>query len=257
MVYIFSGGFHAMKSLTGFFVTVVFAVALAAQTPGAQSPDAKSKPAEKAPAAPRTAEPQSKMAQPQAKPADKAPPKPKQDAVAGLPKPAPEIERVLKMLQGRWQTEEKHEPSAMLPNGGVGKGQEGIRPGPGRLSLIGEYTSQGPMGEFSGIGIMLWDSSERAYHLHWTDNTSPAMTVTTGRWQGDDLIFTGSEMQGDKRVYTRHGFTELKPDSFTYTLDVGPSATQLKRSMTVKYTKVNMQQMMQDRLERLRGPQKQ
>jgi hypothetical protein len=167
------------------------------------------------------------------------------------------MERLLKQLVGRWVTEEKHEPSAMLPNGGTGKGQEGIRPGPGKLSLIGEYTSQGPMGEFTGIGIIQWSPGERIYRLHWFDNTAPSTTVMTGKWQGDDLFFTGTDTMNGKTVHARHAFTELKPDSFTYTIDVGPAANQLKRAVTIKYTRVNMQQLMQERMERLRGPQKQ
>lgn len=239
-----------MKTFLAIILTALLSLSLSAQTapsPGAKQPDVKSKPAEKTPTAP--------AANTQAKPASAQPAKPKPDA-AGPPQPAPEMERLLKQLGGRWNTEEKHEPSAMLPNGGTGKGQEGIRPGPGRLSLIGEYTSQGPMGEFSGIGIINWVPAENAYKIHWFDNTMAGVTVMTGKWQGNDLVFTGSEMMEGKRMYSRHAFTELKPESFTYTIDMGPAADQVKRAVTIKYTKVDMQRMMMERMERLSGPRK-
>jgi hypothetical protein len=168
-------------------------------------------------------------------------------ADGGMPKPAPEMERLSRMLQGRWSTEERHEPSEMMPQGGAGKGMEAIRPGPGKLTLIAEYASQTPMGEFSGIGIITWEAGERAYRIHWTDNTMNGMTTMTGRWQGEQLVFTGEEMLMGKKVFSRHAFTEIKPDTFTYTIDMGPAADQLKRAVTIKYTKVNMADVMNRR----------
>jgi len=221
------------------FITFVFggllAISLSAQTPqtGAKQPDAKAKPAEKAPVGAKTAEPKATAGAPE------------------MPKPAPEMER-LAMLHGRWSVEEKHEPSEMLPQGGTGKGQESVRPGPGRLSLIAEYSSQGPMGEFSGIGLLTWDPAERVYRMHWTDNTGMGVSVMTGKWEGKDLVFTGSDMMAGKKVYSRHAFTELTPTAFTYTIDVGPAPNQLKRSMTIRYSKVDMNEM---RNRHMRGNQ--
>lgn len=209
-----------MRVLVILVICLMLAMTLAAQAPqgGTNQPDAKAKPAEKPPAGAKTAEP--------TKPGE-------------MPKPAPEIERLLQQFQGRWRTEEKHEPSEMLPQGGTAKGQESVRPGPGRMSLIVEYVSQSPMGEFAGVGLMTWDPAARLYHIHWTNNRTPTVTDMTGKWEGKDLVFTHSEMMMGKKVYSRHAFTELTPTTFTYTIDMGSSATQLKRSMTIKYTKVD------------------
>ncbi len=218
-----------MKVLIRLFMHILLVLALvvsmAAQAPqgGTGQPDAKAKPAEKPPVGTKTAEP------------TKAGPE--------MPKPAPEIERLLQQLQGRWTTDEKHEPSEMLPQGGTGKGQEAIRPGPGKMSIIAEYSSQGPMGEFAGIGLITWDPTAHVYRLHWTDNTGPGVTVTTGKWEGKDLVFNGTDTMMGKKLFSRHAFTELTPTAFTYTIDMGPTATQLKRAMTIKYTKVDMQEM--------------
>jgi len=197
----------------------------------AQNPPAKSAPAKPA------------AAPPAAKPAE-----------TGMPKPAPEIERLRTMLQGRWTTEEKHEPNAFVPQGGVGKGSESVRPGPGGLSIIAEYTSQGPTGQFAGIGIFTWNAAQKVYELHWTDNTNPAMTMMTGKWEGDNLVFTGVDTMMGKKLYSRHMFTDIKPTGFTYVIDMGPAANQLKRALTVSYTRWDRNREFRQRLEQMRGP---
>jgi hypothetical protein len=234
-----------MKTLATALLTLSLAAGLSAQTAqtGTKQPDAKAKPADKPPAGAKTGD----STAANARAADA-----KSSQAFEMPKPAPEIERLLQMFQGRWTTEEKHEPSEMMPQGGTGKGQESVRPGPGKMSLIAEYTSQGPMGEFSGIGIITWDPAERAYKLHWTDNMTPTVTVMTGKWEGKDLVFSSSGMMMGKKMYSRHTFSDLTPTTFTYTIDEGPQVSQLKRMMTIKYTKVDMNEM---RNRRLRGLQ--
>ena len=220
-----------MKSLSPVVLSLLLVVTLAAQAPqtGTKQPDAKAKSAEKPPVAANTARP--------------ANPKPPAGGGFEMPKPAPEIERLGGMLYGRWDTEEKHEPSEMLPQGGAGKGLETVRPGPGGLSLISEYKSEGPMGIFSGVGITTWNPAEKAYHIHWTDNSGPGVFVLTGKWEGKDLVFTASDMMAGKKIYARHAFTEITPTTFTYTIDTGSAPNQLKRNMTIKYTKINMEEM--------------
>lgn len=214
-----------MKSLAAVFFSLLLVLSLGAQTSpsGARQPDAKAKPTEKPPAATKTAEAKS--------------------VPGALPQPAPEITRFLNMTQGRWETAEKYDVSEMTPQGGEGKGQESFRPGPGKMSAISEYNSIGPLGEFAGVGIITWNPAEKLYYIHWTDNTNPVMTMLTGRWQGDDLVFTGSDLMKGKKVYSRHTYSDITPTTFTYTIETGPAPNQLKRAMTIKYTKVNMEQM--------------
>jgi hypothetical protein len=220
-----------MKSLTiapALLLAASLAVAQSPQT-GTKQPDAKTKPAEKPPAAAKTSE-QTVEAKPVA---------PRAPAAGDMPRPTPEMERVTRMLRGLWQTDEKHEPSPMMPQGGTGKGQEYIRLGPGGLSLIAEYGSRSPMGEFSGIGLMTWNAATGVYNIHWTDNTSPTVTMMTGKWVGPDLVFTGSEMMMGKKILARHAFTQITDSGFTYTIDTGPAVNQLKRAVTISYTRAD------------------
>ncbi|HUR36698.1 MAG TPA: DUF1579 family protein [Terriglobales bacterium] len=231
-----------MKPFCAIGLVLILAGSLTAQSPqtGTSQPDVKSKPAEKAPAVAKTADPKA--------PAKTSPPA----ASAEMPKPAPEMERLSAQLAGRWETEEKHEPSSMLPQGGTGKGIETIRPGPGGLSLLVEYKSESPMGIFSGFGIMTFDPGVRVFHLHWTDNTALGVSVSNGKWEGNNLVFTGSDTVAGKKVFSRHTISDLTPTTFTYAIEVGPAANQLKRAMTIKYAKVNIEDM---RGRQIRGKQ--
>src|SRR5215475_7879109 len=103
-------------------------------------------------------------------------------------KPAPEMERLIKMWAGHWTTVEQFEPSDELPQGKRDKGAEIMRPGPGGLSLIGDYESHG---EHFGHLVVTWIPNERVYKSYWLDRTQPGVSVSTGRWEGDKLVFTG------------------------------------------------------------------
>ena len=153
-----------------------------------------------------------------------------------MPQPSPEIQK-LKWLVGRWHVEEKYEPSSFVPKGGEGKGIETIHEGPGKLSLLANYRSEGPMGAFEGHGIIVWLPQEKVYKYYWVDNLDPAGEVSTGKWEGKDLVFTYiSDMMGKKTV-TKEVYTDIAPDSYTFYFDMGPQGTTPKRVMTFKYTR--------------------
>ncbi len=100
-------------------------------------------------------------------PKAKQPAKAAEQAPAGMeemmPKPAPEMERLIKMLSGTWRAAEKHEAMAGMP-AGTSKGTAVFRPGPGKLSLVEDYTANMPgMGAFTGLGLVWWDPDKKAY----------------------------------------------------------------------------------------------
>ena len=158
-------------------------------------------------------------------------------AEGAMPKPSPEIQKLQKWLVGRWQVAEKFEPSDFVPKGGEGKGTETIHAGPGNLSLLANYHSQGPLGAFEGHGIIVWSPQEKVYKLFWVDNMDPAGELSTGKWEGKDLVFTyNSEMMG-KKMTTKEVYSDITPDSFTFYFDMGPQGKPLKRALTFKYTR--------------------
>jgi len=58
-----------------------------------------------------------------------------------MAKPAPEMQKLSKIVVGTWSTTEKHEPSPWAPKGATGKGTAVFKNGPGGLSVIEEYKS--------------------------------------------------------------------------------------------------------------------
>jgi uncharacterized protein YecT (DUF1311 family) len=149
-------------------------------------------------------------------------------------KPAPEMEKLIKMWAGRWTTVEQFEPSDEMPHGKRDKGAETMRPGPGSLSLIGDYESHGaPFGHM----IVTWIPQERVYKSYWLDLTQPAVSVSTGRWQGDKLVFTSVVESTGKKLEVRDTYSDITPLSFTDTLETGPVGGPMKKVLTVKYTK--------------------
>ena len=69
-------------------------------------------------------------------------------SAAALPRPGPEIERLVTTFSGTWSIVLKTDPNDKLPKGGTGHGEVVWRPGPGALSLIEEYHSTGDEEDF-------------------------------------------------------------------------------------------------------------
>src|ERR1700686_2874262 len=90
----------------------------------------------------------------QAKTADKP-------AAQTAAKSSPEMDR-LRFYLGEWDYTETYTKTALYPNGGQNIGVYYSQLGPGGMSLINRFHSQGPVGDFEGLLIMTWDPKETA-----------------------------------------------------------------------------------------------
>src|SRR5260221_11103777 len=97
-------------------------------------------------------------------------------AQTDLSKPAPEIERLIKMWAGHWTTVEQFEPSSEMPQGKQDKGAETIRPGPGGVSLIGNYESNGA---FFGHMDVTWIPKEKVIKTNCHKLSQPDVSIYT------------------------------------------------------------------------------
>ncbi len=151
-----------------------------------------------------------------------------------MPKPAPEMEKLTKMLSGTWSAAEKHEAMGDMP-AGTSKGTAVFRPGPGKLSLVEDYKADMPaMGRFTGLGLVWWDPEKKVYSSFWCDSMTPGgcAPTGTGTWEGENLVFTGEmEMAGQKHTM-KSTYTDIKPNSVTFNMEMDG-----KPSMSIKYTK--------------------
>lgn len=149
-----------------------------------------------------------------------------------------EMKKLEKMLVGSWTLDGTFEPMMGMP-GGKGKGTEVAKRGPGGHSIHSDLKSTGPMGPFTGHGLMWYDAKASAYHSIWCDSSTPACdTSTLGNWQGNDLVFEGdSEMppeMGGGKMHMVQKFSDITPNSFTFSMD-GTMNGQNMHMMTLKY----------------------
>lgn len=157
------------------------------------------------------------------------------------PLPAHEMQRLTNMLAGRWSVGQAFEPRGGMPKGAVGEGTEVWRPGPGARSLIEELQTRVGDREFSGLGVIWWDSQAQGYRVIWCGSANPRGCVVMSKlahWE-DDQFVVGDEFERDgKKVVYREVFSDFTPDSFTQTIYEGESGGELKRTLTIHAAKV-------------------
>lgn len=157
-----------------------------------------------------------------------------------MPKPGPEMRKLVSAFAGTWSIRERFEPSESMPGGGVGQGTEVYRPGPGGLSLIEEFHSKEPTGEASGLGLAWWDEKAKGYRAVWCDSSDPGGCVVMSRlanWEGDQFVLGDEFERMGKRFSFKEVFSDLTPTSFTQTLYQGEPGGELKAFMTIRATR--------------------
>ena len=153
------------------------------------------------------------------------------------PKPAPEMEKLAKMMAGTWSGQEKHEPSPFLPAGATGKGLFKVSLGPGGHSLVEQYNSRGALGKFTGHGMTYWDPKAKVFRGVWCDNFTPTCDASVGQWEGDNLVFLSEgEFQGQK-TKLKMFYSGFTADSFDFGIDMSMGEGPMARIMTIKYTR--------------------
>ncbi|MDP9268321.1 MAG: DUF1579 domain-containing protein [Acidobacteriota bacterium] len=150
-----------------------------------------------------------------------------------------EMKKLEKMLAGTWSLDETFESMMGMP-GGKGKGTEVSKRGPGGNSLHSDLKSTGPMGSFTGHGLMWYDAKAGGYRSIWCDTMTPQGCDDSGigKWQGNDLVFEGdSDMppnMGGGKMHMVQKFSDITPNSFTFSMD-GTMNGQNMHMMTIKY----------------------
>jgi hypothetical protein len=153
------------------------------------------------------------------------------------PKPVPAVEMQKLYFQvGDWKVAEKHESMPGF-SGGEGKGAIKARKGPGGLSVETDYSGAGPMGQFIGKGIVTWEAEEKVYRSFWCDNFQAGSLTTTGRWEGNDLVFTGEAKMNGQKFLFKQVYTDITSNSYTSKIYVGEGDRQATLVFTMKATR--------------------
>ena len=154
--------------------------------------------------------------------------------------PGPEMERLMKALSGTWSVTVNLAPNERMPKGGVRKGEEVWRPGPGGFSLIEDYHSTDEKGEHNGLAITWWDENVHRYQVMWCDDGPPGCMVYTlgATWQGNDLVLRHNWEDGGKKFESRQVISDITPTSFRQSSYEGESGGELKSVFIILGTKV-------------------
>lgn len=152
------------------------------------------------------------------------------------PKPVPGAEMQKLYFQvGNWKVVEKHE-SGQGFSGGEGKATIKAWKGPGGLSVETDYNGTGPLGQFIGKSLVTWDGEEKIYKSYWFDNFQAGAFITTGRWEGSDLILTGEQKMMGQKYQFKQVYTDITPASYTSKIYMG-EANQMMLVLTLKATR--------------------
>jgi hypothetical protein len=144
-------------------------------------------------------------------------------------------------MLGTWAIRVKYEPGPGMPKGGAARGGEVWRAGPGGRSVIEEYEEKGDTGEFHGLGVSWWDDKEQRLRTLWCGSSDPKgcqVVSRTATGEGDTLIFTEETEENGRRLLNQEIFTDITASSFTRILKSGPSAAEMKTTMTIRATRL-------------------
>jgi hypothetical protein len=180
----------------------------------------------------------------QDKPAAKAakPATPKQQQAMGgmppMPKPSPEMQKMTKTFAGKWTAVVKAEAMGSMP-ASESKGDATFVRGPGGMSLIEDFHTEGGMGSFRGHGVTYWDDNAKSFAGIWCDTMSPkgCDNAGTSKWEGDKVVgyMEMPDETGKVQKY-RMTYSDIKPDSVTFTMEM-PGGGSYKTMMTIVYTR--------------------
>jgi len=157
-----------------------------------------------------------------------------------VPKPGPQMEKLLQVFEGTWTINEKLAPDPSAPNGTTGEGKIVWRHGPGGFSVIEDYMSKQGARQVTGLAVFWWDDAANGYRTIWCDSTNPGGCISfknVARWEGAQLALVEDyEMNGRKFTF-KEVFSDITPGTFTQTLYGGEAGGTMKVDQTIRATK--------------------
>lgn len=149
-----------------------------------------------------------------------------------------ELDKYAKMVLGTWSVQESHDAASGMP-AGASTGTATFQKGPGGYSVVERLSMNGSMGKISGMGVVWYDLKDQAYKGVWCDSMTPYCdTSFSAKWEGPKLVATGSaEMPDGKTMYMREEYTDITPNSLTFTMYGGADPNSVTKFMTMKYTR--------------------
>jgi len=154
-----------------------------------------------------------------------------------MPKPSPEMQKLGKLFNGRWNVTGKIQDEMWAKGGDEGSGTEITKSGPGGFTSISDakmsFKKIGPM---IGHGVVWYDESKKAFQGIWCDNGAPTcMPSGDGKWDGDKLVFVGEMPMGAQTIPMRQTYSNFTDNGFEWSMEAGDGKGNWKPEMSLKY----------------------
>jgi uncharacterized protein DUF1579 len=131
------------------------------------------------------------------------------------PKPTAEHQK-LGYFVGKWTTEGEMKASPYGPGGKV-TATDTCEWFEGGFSVVCRSEGKAPTGPTKGLGIMSYNTEEKAYTYYGIDNSPMSMaTVPKGTLQGDTWTYNDEAKMGGATVKSRYVLKTSAPNSYTF-----------------------------------------
>jgi hypothetical protein len=160
-----------------------------------------------------------------------------QTANANMPKPSPEIQKLIQDFTGHFKVSGKILDENWAPGGDEGTGTEIVKKGPGGFTAVSDaqmtFKKMGPM---AGHGVLWWDDGKKAYAGIWCDSWGPTCQPSgDGKWEGDKLVFNGEMMMGPAPMKIRQTYSNFSAKGYDWSMEVGDEKGNWKPEMSLRY----------------------
>jgi len=142
--------------------------------------------------------------------------------------------RLYRVFFGEWNVHESFEVGGPR-RGATRDGTAIFREGAG-FSLVEDYRSEGTAGELRFLALLWWDRSAGSYQMMTCANSDGCAMRGTARWEGDALVNSWDEKEGDRTIALRDSFIDISPQSFTLVSE-GVSEGKIVWRVTTRYTR--------------------
>lgn len=152
-----------------------------------------------------------------------------------MPKPGPEVKK-LSYFVGTWKSEGDMKENPWGMPAGKFTGTDKCEWFTGGYQVVCHSTGKGPMGNMHGLGIIAYNSEDKAYSYYGIDNMGFA-EGSKGKVEGDTWTYTAESKMGGKTYHGRYTINASSPDSYTFKYESSEDGTKWSTIMEGKATK--------------------
>jgi len=153
------------------------------------------------------------------------------------PRPAPEMQKLAKMLVGTWKVEEDWAPGGSKPKGGKETAHSVIRLGPGSFSVIEDFVDPA----YHLHSLIWWDKSAQRFKTAGCDDLGDQgcqMENGLGQWEGNEVVWQLTVPKDGKDVPAKLVWAEKDSHSFAAIMYIADANGTLQRDWTFLHIRV-------------------